>query len=226
MTFSVEQIMRFCALEEDDPRWYLQLPTVLGDAVIATNGHIMVSIPVSQCESIAEEWRDNDKLAKAVSNSPYSKPAFDKRVLVQLPDKVVCPTCHGSGMVPCEDEFAFDEDEDEDDEDEDDETELAMETCYRCRGVGQRHLSPTESDASTAEVRKVPLDMNYLDTVVGLLGNVLLVAAPPTIFEDGWSMWNPIYFSSTQHPDVFIVLMGIRAREGEAHVVCAEEVLG
>lgn len=103
-------LTKFCA-DENDPRYYLQQPFLVGNFVCATNGHIAVftSGKAEEAEGVTETLKDAIlkfyKKCKAVDYKDVQLPIE--------PNKTPCEQCSGTGKI---------------------------ERCYECGGVGEVEL--------------------------------------------------------------------------------------
>ncbi len=201
--FTAASVRKFCA-DCYDLRLYMQSPAIVGDRVVATNGHCLLSVPIDECEEIPEQWLNNKALSEAVMNSSI---ALYKSMLKQfeasLPEKPDCRHCRGAGIAKAEDEWG-----------------VPMEACYLCRGSGKAHFFAHESIYT--RVYDFPLSVNSLADAVEFLGEDLAVAIPEKRVDEE-EIVGPIYLSS-KNTKACAIIMGVRVFANSKYVRCGREI--
>jgi hypothetical protein len=133
-------IQKFCA-DEDEPRYYLQAPFKINDRIIATNGHIIISIP--------DDGRDvapaNASFAKSVERVLATEFAEYVRMdSIALPDAEICERCP--------DPAELEEDE----------------VCCWCEGTGISIYTPVLVGATTFARRYMAMIAELPDAEIGI----------------------------------------------------------
>lgn len=94
---SFDQVMKFC-VGEDDPRQYMRQPAINDGFVVATNGHVILRVPVGQFDGV-EHLPSDSKLSTLGVHHFFDQSFLPDPVRLILPEPVICPECGGKGSV-------------------------------------------------------------------------------------------------------------------------------
>lgn len=115
-------IEAFCGRADTEARLWMHKPWIEAGKVYATNGHVMIELPLDQAASVGaveKSPRSPNNIARMFADG-FAAPEW--RDLPALPKFDPCPGCDGTGMVPPEDRMSPTEDGC---------------TCYLCEGYGE-----------------------------------------------------------------------------------------
>lgn len=89
----------------DKTRYILTLPRIVGDKLVATDGRVLVEVPVSEMEPFEVEVLEGFYPNYLAVMTPFDSPLGDPIVMPEMPEKptekTVCDECYGTGIVTC-----------------------------------------------------------------------------------------------------------------------------